>query len=167
MVLNRISPGAGDQRRQWLSLRWQAAAAALDHRQASLALRRLVNGDLVALASLELVNGRRGLDQLAEHEAAIGRMNEAAAVLLMAPNPARLGQGRSGWRARMPSRRTSCWSRPWTRPRLIRPGDWRWICCSCSCACNWQPVMAPVRASAWSGYRHGWMTATPSGSCRC
>ena len=61
-------------------------------RQASLALRRLVNGDLVALGSLELVNGRRGLDQLAEHEAAIGRMNEAAAVLLMAPNPARLGQ---------------------------------------------------------------------------
>ena len=92
VVLNRISPGAGDQRRQWLSLRWQAAAAALDHRQASLALRRLVNGDLVALASLELVNGRRGLDQLAEHEAAIGRLNEAAAVLLMAPNPARLGQ---------------------------------------------------------------------------
>jgi len=92
VVLNRISPGAGDQRRQWLSLRWQAAAAALDHRQAALALRRLVNGDLVALASLELVNGRRGLDQLAEHEAAIGRLNEAAAVLLMAPNPARLGQ---------------------------------------------------------------------------
>jgi len=92
VVLNRISPGAGDQRRQWLSLRWQAAAAALDHRQASLALRRLVNGDLVALASLELMNGRRGLDQLAEHEAAIGRLNEAAAVLLMAPNPARLGQ---------------------------------------------------------------------------
>ena len=92
VVLNRISPGAGDQRRQWLSLRWQAAAAALDHRQASLALRRLVNGDLVALASLELMNGRRGLDQLAEHEAAVGRLNEAAAVLLMAPNPARLGQ---------------------------------------------------------------------------
>ena len=92
VLLNRISPGAGDQRRQWLSLRWQAAAAALDHRQAALALRRLVNGDLVALASLELVNGRRGLDQLAEHEAAIGRFNAAAAVLLMAPNPARLGQ---------------------------------------------------------------------------
>ena len=92
VVLNRISPAVGDQRRQWLSLRWQAAASALDHRQASLALRRLVNGDLVALGSLELVNGRRGLDQLAEHEAAIGRLNEAAAVLLVDPNPARLGQ---------------------------------------------------------------------------
>lgn len=92
VVLNRISPAAGDQRRQWLSLRWQAAASALDHRQAALALRRLVNGDLVALASLELVNGRRALDQLAEHEAAIGRLDEAAAVLLLAPDPARLGQ---------------------------------------------------------------------------
>ena len=67
-VLNRISPAVGEERRRWLRLRWQAAAAGLDHREAALALRRLVNGDLIALASLELGDGRLGLDQLAEHE---------------------------------------------------------------------------------------------------
>ena len=44
VVLNRYSPRAGDERRRWLLLRWRAAAAALDHRQAALALRRLVVG---------------------------------------------------------------------------------------------------------------------------
>ena len=91
-VLNRISPAVGEERRRWLRLRWQAAAAGLDHREAALALRRLVNGDLIALASLELGDGRLGLDQLAEHEAALGRQAEAAAVLLLAPNPQRLAQ---------------------------------------------------------------------------
>ncbi|RNC90931.1 MAG: hypothetical protein ED554_07220 [Synechococcus sp. YX04-3] len=91
-VLNRISPAVGEERRRWLRLRWQAAAAGLDHREAALALRRLVNGDLIALASLELGDGRLGLDQLAEHEAALGRQAEAASVLLLAPNPQRLAQ---------------------------------------------------------------------------
>ena len=91
-VLNRISPAVGEERRRWLRLRWQAAAAGLDHREAALALRRLVNGDLIALASLELGDGRLGLDQLAEHEAALGRQQEAAAVLLLAPNAQRLAQ---------------------------------------------------------------------------
>ena len=91
-VLNRISPAMGEERRRWLRLRWQAAAAGLDHREAALALRRLVNGDLIALASLELGDGRLGLDQLAEHEAALGRQQEAAAVLLLAPNTQRLAQ---------------------------------------------------------------------------
>ena len=91
-VLNRISPAVGEERRRWLRLRWQAAAAGLDHREAALALRRLVNGDLIALASLELGDGRLGLDQLAEHEAALGRCEEAAAVLLLAPNAQRLAQ---------------------------------------------------------------------------
>ena len=91
-VLNRISPAVGEERRRWLRLRWQAAAAGLDHREAALALRRLVNGDLIALASLELGDGRLGLDQLAEHEAALGRQAEAAAVLLLAPNAQRLAQ---------------------------------------------------------------------------
>ena len=91
-VLNRISPAMGEERRRWLRLRWQAAAAGLDHREAALALRRLVNGDLIALASLELGDGRLGLDQLAEHEAALGRQQEAAAVLLLAPNAQRLAQ---------------------------------------------------------------------------
>ena len=91
-VLNRISPAVGEERRRWLRLRWQAAAAGLDHREAALALLRLVNGDLIALASLELGDGRLGLDQLAEHEAALGRQQEAAAVLLLAPNAQRLAQ---------------------------------------------------------------------------
>lgn len=91
-VLNRISPAMGEERRRWLRLRWQAAAAGLDHREAALALRRLVNGDLIALASLELGDGRLGVDQLAEHEAALGRQQEAAAVLLLAPNTQRLAQ---------------------------------------------------------------------------
>jgi hypothetical protein len=91
-VLNRISPAVGEERRRWLRLRWQAAAAGLDHREAALALRRLVNGDLIALASLELGDGRLGLDQLAEHEAALGRQEEAAAVLLLAPKAQRLAQ---------------------------------------------------------------------------
>ena len=91
-VLNRISPAVGEERRRWLRLRWQAAAAGLDHREAALALRRLVNGDLINLASLELGDDRLGLDQLAEHEAALGRQKEAAAVLLLAPNAQRLAQ---------------------------------------------------------------------------
>ena len=91
-VLNRISPAVGEERRRWLRLRWQAAAAGLDHLEAALALRRLVNGDLIALASLELGDGRLGVDQLAVHEAALGRREEAAAVLLLAPNAQRLAQ---------------------------------------------------------------------------
>ena len=91
-VLNRISPAEGEERRLWLRLRWQAAAAALDHREAALALQRLVNGDLIALADLDLGDGRRGLDQLALHQAALGRQDEAVALLLLAPNPQRLAQ---------------------------------------------------------------------------
>ena len=87
VVLQRTSPGSPQQRRQWLLLRWRAAASALDHRQAALALRRLVNGDLRALAELELEPGLNGLDQLAEHEASLGRMLIAAEVQLMAPAP--------------------------------------------------------------------------------
>jgi len=91
-VLNRISPAQGEERRLWLRLRWQAAASALDHREAALALRRLVNGDLIALADLDLGDGRLGLDQLALHEAALGRQDEAVGLLLLAPNPQRLAQ---------------------------------------------------------------------------
>ncbi len=91
-VLNRISPALGEERRRWLRLRWQAAAAGLDHREAALALRRLVNGDLIALANLDLGDGRLGLDQLASHEAALGRQEEAAALLMLAPNARRLAQ---------------------------------------------------------------------------
>ena len=91
-VLNRISPAVGEERRRWLRLHWQAAAAGLDHREAARALRRLVNGDLIALANLDLGDGRLGLDQLASHEAALGREEEAAALLMLAPNAQRLAQ---------------------------------------------------------------------------
>lgn len=94
VMLNRTSPGSPEQRRRWLLLRWRAASAGLDHRQASLALRRLVEGDLQKLAGLTLEPGRNGLDQLAEHEAALGHSVLAAELLLLAPSPApqRLGR---------------------------------------------------------------------------
>ena len=83
VVLNRYIPLAGDERRQWLLLRWRAAAAALDHHQAALALRRLVAGDLSALDAPLLPGEGNGLDQLALHEAAQGRDAVAVDVLLM------------------------------------------------------------------------------------
>ena len=82
LVLNRYIPRAGVERRQWLLLRWRAAAAALDHRQAALALRRLVAGNLTALDAPLLPGQRNGLDQLALHEAAQGREAAAAVVQL-------------------------------------------------------------------------------------
>ena len=84
-VLNRYSPAAGQERRLWMMMRWQAAAAALDHRQAALALRRLVDGDLIALGLITLEEERNALDQLAEHEAAQGRNLVAAELILQAP----------------------------------------------------------------------------------
>ena len=84
VVLNRYSPRAGDERRSWLLLRWRAAAAALDHRQAALALRRLVVGNLAALNAPLLPGQVNGLDQLALHEAAQGRNAVAVEVQLMA-----------------------------------------------------------------------------------
>ena len=84
-VLNRYSPAAGQERRLWMLMRWEAAAAALDHRQAALALRRLVDGDLIALGLITLEEERNALDQLAEHEAAQGRNLVAAELILQAP----------------------------------------------------------------------------------
>ncbi|MEB3156543.1 MAG: hypothetical protein VKO26_03810, partial [Cyanobacteriota bacterium] len=43
-VLDRYGPGPGAPRVQWLLMRWRAANAALDHRSAALALRRLTDG---------------------------------------------------------------------------------------------------------------------------
>lgn len=88
VVLNRYSPRVGDERRQWLLLRWRAAAAALDHRQAALALRRLVEGNLNALDAplfpdKSLPDQGNGLDQLAFHEAAMGRNAVAVEVQLL------------------------------------------------------------------------------------
>ena len=88
VVLNRYSPRVGDERRQWLLLRWHAAAEALDHRQAALALRRLVDGNLKALDAplfpdQPLPDQSNGLDQLALHEAALGRNALAVELQLL------------------------------------------------------------------------------------
>lgn len=83
VVLSRYSPLMGEERRRWLLIRWQAADAARDHRQAALALRRLVNGNLKELDAVVLLpDQQNGLDQLAFHEAALRRLDEAAAVVL-------------------------------------------------------------------------------------
>ena len=88
VVLDRYIPRVGDERRQWLLLRWRAAAAALDHHQAALALRRLVDGNLLALDAplfpdQPFPDQGNGLDQLALHEAALGRKAVAVEVQLL------------------------------------------------------------------------------------
>ena len=92
-VLSRYGPGNGVHRRAWLLLSWRAAAVALNHEGAILALRRLADGDLTRLQGLRLEVGeketgeaftRSALDQLAEHEAALGRIERAASVALTA-----------------------------------------------------------------------------------
>ena len=96
LVLNRFIPARGDERRRWLTLRWQAAAAALDHPQAALALRRLVDGNVAALDQITLTGSRNGLDTLAEHEASRGRSQAAAFVLLQGELKGAAGARRRG-----------------------------------------------------------------------
>ena len=107
-VLSRYLPGAGAERERWLRLSWQAADAALDHPRAARALRRLVNGDLLALEQLELVEAPgasaepgepvmvNGLDQLAHHEEAAGDRLAAAEVLLSGRSIGRVAARRLG-----------------------------------------------------------------------
>ena len=94
-VLSRYGPSQGE-RRDWLLLRWEAAAAALDHPRAALALRRLVNGDIQALEEEILAGQRNGLDQLAYHEAASEEPLAAATVLLQGRAGGRQGAERLG-----------------------------------------------------------------------
>lgn len=105
VVLNRFGPGPGQQRRQWLLLDWRAASASLDHRRAALALRRLAEGDLASLDQDQLVVGvsedgqpltRTALDLLADHEAASGQFDRAAAVLLAGRTPGVVAARRYG-----------------------------------------------------------------------
>ncbi len=95
-VLTRYGPGPGPQRQEWLLLSWRAASVALDHEAAVLALRRLADGDLSRLEALQVEVGesdaglrltRSALDQLALHEAALGRLDRAAAVALSGQTP--------------------------------------------------------------------------------
>ncbi|NDC14120.1 MAG: hypothetical protein EBZ76_02635, partial [Synechococcaceae bacterium WB9_2_170] len=53
-VLDRVGPAAGDERRRWLLLQWQAARDARDHRRAALALQRLSQRSVEALQALNL-----------------------------------------------------------------------------------------------------------------
>lgn len=99
-VLNRISPAPGAERRRWLLLRWQAAAAGLHHRQAADALERLAGADLASLGTLELPAGasarRPALDLLADHYEALGWMERAAAALLAGERTGLAGAARLG-----------------------------------------------------------------------
>lgn len=92
-VLARFGPAPGPQRREWLLLSWQAAAAAFDQDRAVLALMRLAEGDRSRLEGVQLVIGlddegqpltRSALDVLAEHQIANGQESEAVVTLLSA-----------------------------------------------------------------------------------
>ena len=96
VVLSRYGPASGQQRRDWLLLSWQAAAAALDQERAILALLRLAEGDPSRLEAEALVVGldeegqpltRSALDLLADHQIANGETAEAVITLLAGRSP--------------------------------------------------------------------------------
>ena len=96
VVLARFGPAPGRQRREWLLLSWQAAAAAFDQDRAVLALMRLAEGDRSRLEEERLIVGlddegqpqtRSALDLLAEHQIANGQESEAVLPLLAARTP--------------------------------------------------------------------------------
>ena len=96
VVLARFGPAPGRQRREWLLLSWQAAAAAFDQDRAVLALMRPVEGDRSRLEEERLIVGlddegqpqtRSALDLLAEHQIANGQESEAVLTLLAARTP--------------------------------------------------------------------------------
>jgi len=86
-VLDRVGPAAGDERRRWLLLQWQAARDARDHRRAALALQRLSQRSVEALQALNLpvTDGplpvASALDLQAGHLEADGRPAAAAGLL--------------------------------------------------------------------------------------
>jgi hypothetical protein len=91
-VLERISPARGAEQVQWLTLQWRAANAALDHRQAALALERLASGtparlELVSLPLQPRPDGtwarRSALELLASHLESEGLGSTAASLLLL------------------------------------------------------------------------------------
>lgn len=85
-VLDRHIPAPGPDRQAWLLLRWQAAAAGLQHRLAAESLMSLAAGDPATLDDLPLPAAGTGrlsaLDQLADHLEALGWRDRAAVVLL-------------------------------------------------------------------------------------
>ena len=96
LVLNRFSPAPGPEQVQWTLLQWRAANAALDHRLAADALRRLASAAGRSLEQLQLpvsqeAPGRwrtmAALDLLASHLDAMGQRDQAALVLLASRTP--------------------------------------------------------------------------------
>jgi len=99
-VLDRYGPGPGAPRVQWLLMRWRAANAALDHRSAALALRRLSDGGEARLQGLTLpirrredgtVVSRSAVEVLAGHLEARGHHEAAGQLLLRLPSTGPLG----------------------------------------------------------------------------
>ena len=86
-VLDRVGPAAGDERRRWLLLQWQAARDARDHRRAALALQRLSQRSVETLQALNLpvsdgpLPVASALDLQAEHLKADGQTSAAAGLL--------------------------------------------------------------------------------------
>lgn len=95
-VLERYGPAPGQERNQWLLLRWRAANAGLDHRVAAESLQELAGAQLASLESLLLpvrinsdgtVNTRAALDLLASSLESMGQPRAAAEVLLASRAP--------------------------------------------------------------------------------
>jgi hypothetical protein len=102
-VLERIGPGPGAGRVQWLLMQWRAANAALDHRRAALALHRLTAGSPGRLNALSLPIRRRedgtlvsrsGVEVLAAHLEARGYPDAAGQLLLRQGAPGAPGAAR-------------------------------------------------------------------------
>lgn len=96
LVLNRFSPAPGPEQVQWTLLQWRAANAALDHRLAAEALRRLASAAGRSLEQLQVPvsQGTAGrwrtmaaLDLLASHLDALGQRDQAAQLLLASRTP--------------------------------------------------------------------------------
>lgn len=99
-VLDRLSPAPGQDRQVWLLMRWQAAQAGLDHRQAADALWRLAAGEPASLEALPLpvtpTAQRPALDLLADHLEALGWRQQAANVLVSGSGGGVVGAARLG-----------------------------------------------------------------------
>ena len=102
-VLQGINPVTVAEQKVWSILFWQASNASMDHSSASLALRRLSEGNLQQLDREQMTVAygadgspltRSALDLLAEHERLNGRCEAAAKVLLAGRKSGALGASR-------------------------------------------------------------------------
>ena len=109
-VLDRLSPAPGADRQIWLIAQWRLAASVLDHDRARRALERLAPGqrarlDTILLPVDESPSAQRrrwsALDALADHLEALGQPTQAAAVLLLVPQPGISGAQRLQTAARL------------------------------------------------------------------